>query len=530
MQTSQRIHFFLTFVIFMTAAGSIRGAVSAKPDQIRLTWSDDPKTTQTIGWRTDTTIHAGQIQYAQAGRSFLTVTAPPPEKWTTNIGVFHQFSITLRELKPGTVYRYRVGQREAWSDIRFFRTEEAKSDSFSFLVFGDAHEKQPEYAVWKNTVTRAYQQSPGARFFMSVGDLIYSGGDYAQWQAWFDACQDVISAVPVMPAIGDHEPRGVSSGDEWQRPEYFVKLFPVFQNGPENFKGEIYSFDYGPAHIIVLNSSFHYEFADSAGRKAMIDAEVAWLDADLAATNKPWKIVVYHDATYNLNPDRAGVLTKIAFGPVIDKHHVDAVFNAHEHAAARSYFIRNEEFVPSASEGTVYFISGRSGDNAKDSLGRKIWHPFFYDPQAQTCYLVVSASCDRLVVRTRLEDGTVVDTFTIDRKNPANSTPAVPFGPYKNVRFAVFGSLLQFGRPPETNAEGEWFVDIQALASFMSGTFDSNANILSYDGGEIRLTLSDGMFMDRSKTMVSLSGLSSIGFYAKYHKAMNMVMVERWRD
>jgi len=50
---------------------------------------------------------------------------------------------------------------------------------------------------------------------------------------------------------------------------------------------------------------------------------------------KPWKIVVYHDATYNLRADRSGTLTKVHFGPVIDKHHVDVVFNGHEHALAR---------------------------------------------------------------------------------------------------------------------------------------------------------------------------------------------------
>jgi hypothetical protein len=38
------------------------------------------------------------------------------------------------------------------------------------------------------------------------------------------------------------------------------------------------------------------------------------------------------------------------------------------------------------------------------------------------------------------------------------------------------------------------------------------------------------MFLDQSRKMVSLSGLNSLGFYCKYHKAMNMVMVERWKD
>jgi hypothetical protein len=36
--------------------------------------------------------------------------------------------------------------------------------------------------------------------------------------------------------------------------------------------------------------------------------------------------------------------------------------------------------------------------------------------------------------------------------------------------------------------------------------------------------------MDASKSMISLTGLTSVGFYCRYHKAMNLVMVERWTD
>jgi hypothetical protein len=333
-----------------------------------------------------------------------------------------------------------------------------------------------------------------------------------------------------MPVIGDHEPRGVTSKDLWQRPEYFVKLFKVPQNGPADFKGEVYSFDYGTAHIAVLNSSFTYEFENAAEREAMIQAETAWLDADLAATAQPWKIVIYHDASYNLSPDRSGVLTKTRFGPIIDKHHVDVVFNAHDHAMARSYFMKNEEFVRSAAEGTVYFVSGRSGNNAKESLSPRIWHSFFYDPQEQSCYLVVDVRQDELTVRTRLADGTVVDSFRINKKNPAESTPVIPFGAYKNARFAPFGNLLQFGNPPIQNKAGEWFVDINALAAYLSGKFSPETNILSYDKNEIQLQLTDVMFLDSSKGMVSLAGLTSVGFYCKYHPVMNLVTVERWRD
>jgi hypothetical protein len=520
-----------TLIAFVPAGRRhAEAAASATPDNIRLTWSGDPKTTQTIGWRTDESVKGGKVEYAKTGQPFLTATAPPPEILETNVGTIKLFTVELRGLEPGTRYRYRVGDGTNWSAYHSFETEKEDTDEFQFLVFGDSHEKKPVYKVWQETANRAYRDNPSAKFMMSVGDLIYSGKDYVQWEAWFEACKDVIAAIPDMPAIGDHEPRGVTSKDEWQRPEYFVKLFRVPQNGPAGFKGEVYSFDYGPVHFVVLNSSFTYEFAAASEREAMIRAETAWLDADLASTRKRWKIVVYHDATYNIAPDRSGTLTKISFGPIIDKHHVDVVFNGHDHAVARSYFIRNGDFVTSASEGTVYYVSGRTGDNAKDSLGRKIWHPFFYDPQAQSAFLAVQVSRDQMTVKTRLSDGTLVDVFSINKAKPEESTPAVPFGAYQSPRLAVFGYLLPFGKAPEQNAYGEWFVDVNALAAFMSGRFNPQTNVLSYDGDEIKLQLADGMFLDTTKEMISLSGLRSVGFYGRYHKAMNMVMVERWRD
>ena len=525
----------LLFVsLLSTAAFTVHpqtsNTASGKPEDIRLTWSESPQMTQTIGWRTDSTVTAGNVQYAKSGRPFTSVSAAAPEVISSNDGKIHLFTATLRDLEPGTRYRYRVGNGPVWSATYTFETEKRVPGSFDFLIFGDSHEKKPSYDVWHKTAEKAYLDNSQAKFFVSVGDLIYSGRDYMQWRAWFAACQDVVAKIPVFPVIGDHEPRGTTSKELWQRPEYFVNLFKVPQNGPIGFKGEIYSFDYGFAHIVVLNSSFTYEFEGEADRKSMLEAEAVWLDADLASTKQPWKIVVYHDATYNLASDRSGVYTKKYFGPVIDKHHVDAVFNGHDHAMARTYFMNNEQFVPTAAEGTVYFISGRTGNNVKESLGRKIWHPFFHDPQAQTCYLVVSVEKSRLTVKTRLQDGTIVDNFKINKKNPAESTPVVPFGAYETTRFAPFGSLLQSGLPPQQNKSGEWFVDVKALASYLSGTFDSTNNLLSYNDNEIKLQLTDGMFFDSSKALVSLAGLTSVGFYCKYHPAMNLITVERWRD
>jgi hypothetical protein len=500
------------------------------PDDLRLTWVESPKTTQTIGWRTEATVTAGKVEYGLPGGRLSTALAAPPRPLLTNIGAIHLFSATLRGLRPGTTYRYRVGDGVNWSPYYSFRTESAAPDVFTFLVFGDSHEKNGPYKVWESTVNEAYRRNPTARFMLTLGDLIYAGRDYREWDTWFAACQNVIARIPTMPALGDHEHRGADGSELYRKPEYATALFNVPRNGPAGFEGQAYSFDYGSVHVAVVNSSFAYQFKDPAEQRAMMDAEAAWLDSDLGATTQPWTIVAYHDATYNLSADRSGTLTKTTFGPIIDKHHVDVVLNAHDHAMARSFFIRNEEFVSSAADGTVYFVSGRAGDNAKDNLGRKVWHPFFYDAQEQSCYLAVEVAAGRLTVITRLQDGTIVDRLVIDRTNPAESTPVVPFGRYQEPRFAAFGYLFQSGAAPVRNAAGEWFVDAHALATYLTGEYNAAERVLTYKEGEIRLQFTDDMFFDDSHGMVSLSGLRSLGFYCRYSPAMNLVMVERWRD
>ena len=153
---------------------------TAVPDNIRLTWSDDPKTTQTIGWSTDASVKVGKVQYGRPGQPSTTVTAPAPATLLTNVGGVNLFSATIRNLQPGTLYSYRVGDAGNWSEDYTFATEHASPAKFTFLVFGDSHEKKPVYSVWGTTATHAYQQNPATRFVISINDLIYARKDYNQ--------------------------------------------------------------------------------------------------------------------------------------------------------------------------------------------------------------------------------------------------------------------------------------------------------------------------------------------------------------
>src|SRR5690606_16509314 len=96
-----------------------RYPASEMPDQVLLTWSDDPKTSQTIQWRTTTSVSQGIVMY-QEKALYNRFNSKPLEKMeattralaTTNIindPMIHLHMAKLVGLKPGTTYVYSVG-------------------------------------------------------------------------------------------------------------------------------------------------------------------------------------------------------------------------------------------------------------------------------------------------------------------------------------------------------------------------------------------------------------------------------------
>ena len=90
-----------------------------QPDQVVLTWSEDPQTTQTIQWRTDSSIRDGFVLF-QKKAAFNRFNPKPLDKIaarmevlkTPNIindSISHRFFASLSGLEPDTSYVYSVG-------------------------------------------------------------------------------------------------------------------------------------------------------------------------------------------------------------------------------------------------------------------------------------------------------------------------------------------------------------------------------------------------------------------------------------
>lgn len=395
-------------------------ALSPTFQHLTLTWMQDPHTTQVITWKTDCSINNSFLQYTEAKdkavflKKALKVKANS-ENFTTDLGLMRLHTVMLTDLKPGVTYLYRVGNKKEWSEFHTFTTEAENLNSFKFLVFGDSQSgdaKNPEYQPWMITCQNAFRANPDARFFVNVGDLVEEGQNYAHWKNWFAATQGVIDTISFVPVVGNHETYVPNTRTNVQ-PFFWLKQFKVPQNGPKNLQSQAYSFDYGNVHFTIL---------DSQGKEQqflgdILQLQKTWLENDLKNTKQKWKIVFFHKPIYSNSPRKNEDVAQ-AFQPILDKYQVNLVLNGHDHVVARTYPLYNNQLANSSGQGIVYYTTGRSGNKSNKNVVAKLADAFFYNPEDQPNYLAVSVTSKRLLIKNFKQDGTLLDSYTIDKPDP----------------------------------------------------------------------------------------------------------------
>jgi len=422
-----------SIVVRLTAAEEVFDAAhlatlgsSLKPDHITLTWTGDPSDSQTITFRTSAGVKSGAIIFnekAQSPSASNKMAAFPVKlesKWSSKgQGSCILWSTQLKGLKPATTYQYSIKADGPVTGLFNFTTGPAPTGTvnFSFLVFGDSQSgnaSKPDYSLWHDTISNAFAQNHDARFFVNMGDLVEIGGDYSHWNNWFTAAQCVMEHIPTMPVQGNHETYGGSKKSGPAKPSNFISQFPLPQDGPDGLKGQCYSYDYGAVHFAVIDSQ---EKEESSINGPILQKQADWLAKNLATSSNTFKIVMFHKTPYCSKPGReveSAALTKILC-PVIEGNNVDVVFNGHDHVVARTHPIGKNQTDPGKGPGTIYYIAGRSGSKAYSDVSKQPWAAFFHNPKDQPCYLVVNIHDRTLTIRTFKADGTLLDTYIIDK-------------------------------------------------------------------------------------------------------------------
>ena len=368
---------------------------SATPDQVTLTWSDDPQTTQTVQWRTNTDVKTGVVRCRKKDVQESMKTAADcqviEDRLLMNDRYIHHFTAVLRDLEPATTYVYSVGSPEAnaWSDEAEFTTAPDGDAPFSFMCFADTHYQ----AEWGELLHAAFRQHPETAFYMIAGDVVSTGLDRNEWDHILEYATGVSNRKPMAFSLGNHDDQdGLGA---WLP----LALFAFPENGPEGIDPEqTYSFRYGNALFLVLDVGTPHEI------------QAQWMDEQLTNTDATWKFAVFHFPIYSVQEDYPAI--RRSWSEVFDKHHVDMAFHGHVHYYLRTKPMRNMQPVASPADGTIYTISiAQSGRKYPMPSADYVAERF----NGVAVYPKVDIDGNRLVYRAHDMEGKVLDELIIEK-------------------------------------------------------------------------------------------------------------------
>ena len=336
---------------------------SKDPDRIILTFNGDPSTKRAVTWRTDYSIEKSEAQITIAGlnSSFAneaTTYIASTEKFDLGLYksnkslIVNYHTVVFENLKPNTLYAYRVGSTENWSEWIQFKTANTNYNPTQFVYFGDAQNDILNH--WSRVIRMAYQTAPNASFVIHAGDLVDTAHKDSEWAQWFKAGGFIHSQWTAIPVVGNHEfsrmdgygriePKRLSI--QW-RPQFNL---PVEQTLDSKLHETVYTVEYQDILILVLNSTGHLE------------EQTEYIKEKLKNSNAKWKIVTCHHSVFSPAEGRDFEFARKIWKPLFDKHGVDLVLNGHDHTYARGHVPVKSSNISQAENIKTLYITSVSG-------------------------------------------------------------------------------------------------------------------------------------------------------------------------
>jgi acid phosphatase type 7 len=250
-----------------------------------------------------------------------------PGKAEKTVPVLRTEKASFTGLKRGTTYYYQVfaGDRGRGS----FKTAPAPEADFQFVVYGDTRTRHEVH----RKVIAAILRDANPDFIMHTGDLVADGNDPSLWPIFFDSERELLRKAALFPALGNHERDAANYFD-------FLAAKPY------------YSFDWGSAHFIVINSDIENAAPTEAQRSAFWQEQTRWLEDDLRGSqNAGFRFVFAHHPPMTAVKRRQGDNPHMtALEPIFEKYRLSAGFFGHDHNY--QHYLKN---------GVHYFITGGGG-------------------------------------------------------------------------------------------------------------------------------------------------------------------------
>ena len=383
------------------------------PDRVILGWQENPATSQSVNWRTDSTVAnaVGAIAEVDPSPDFVKNARLVPattERVVIDGKTVLYHSVHFNNLKPATQYGYRVGDGARWTEWFHIKTAQDRPAPFSFLYFGDA--QNDIRSLWSRAIRGAYSTLPAVSLMIHAGDLITTSNADWQWAEWFEAGGWINGMVPTLATPGNHE----YFRDEHGKPRVSKHWRPSFvlpENGPKGFEETAYFFDYQGTRFISLNSQL--ALLDSSA----MTTQANWLVQTLSNNPNRWTVVVHHHPIYSTAKGRDNNKWRERMEPIYRNNRVDLVLQGHDHTYARGL---NMPLGKSRKhpDGPIYVVSV-SGPKMYE-LGLQDW----MDRASSNTqlYQTISINGDKLSYQSYTVTGEKYDSFELVKNSKGQNT------------------------------------------------------------------------------------------------------------
>ena len=349
-----------------------------KVSKVTITFTGDTKTTKGFTWYTSQNYKKSDLQVVEKTGNIVDFSKATKFRGYTTIPTnakneyLHKVEAT--GLKAGTTYFFRAGDsvQNLWSETGSFKTA-GVNKKFTFIDIADTQAKSEDEAILSaQTLAKSIETITDAEFIVHNGDIVDTGMSEIQWDWVLNNSGKTLLNMTIAPVAGNHE----------EDKESFAEHFNLKEvAGTDTKTGVYYSYDYGNAHFIMLNTN-----EDSKEFNNFNIEQIDWMKKDAAEAKKrgaKWIIVTMHKGPYTtsnhaVDPDimgENGVRTKVV--PLLNQIGADLVFQGHDHIYARTKVIKDGKAVKATKitelvngvkteytvnpDGTIYLIPSTGG-------------------------------------------------------------------------------------------------------------------------------------------------------------------------